>query len=129
MPASPLFKYSSATSMTVTLRPAWAHTCVMPALIRPHPSTATLLSAIYVVITQPGSGLQFCDSARPRHSGKAELKSQNRTPDPVQRLKRLRNHGARITISDGTHTHTISFKSVAAPAELKKASPMGDDTI
>ena len=33
------------------------------------------------------------------------------------------------TISDGTHTHTISFKSVAAPAELKKASPIGDDAI
>jgi len=42
---------------------------------------------------------------------------------------RLRNHGARITTNDGIHTQVNSFKIVVAPAELKNASPMGDDTI
>ena len=30
---------------------------------------------------------------------------------------------------DGTHTHISSFNNVAAPAELKNANPIGDDTI
>ena len=42
---------------------------------------------------------------------------------------RLRNHGARMTTSDGIQTQTNSFKIVVAPAELKKARPIGDDTI
>ena len=42
---------------------------------------------------------------------------------------RLRNHGARMTINDGIHTQTNSLIIVVAPAELKNASPMGDDTI
>ena len=41
----------------------------------------------------------------------------------------MRNHGARMTINDGIHTQTNSLIIVVAPAELKKASPMGDDTI
>lgn len=34
-----------------------------------------------------------------------------------------------MTINDGIHTQTNSFINVSAPAELKKAIPMGDDTI
>ena len=44
-------------------------------------------------------------------------------------MNRLRNHGARMTINDGIHTQINSLTIVVAPAELKNASPMGEDTI
>lgn len=34
-----------------------------------------------------------------------------------------------MTANDGTHTQMNSFAIVVAPAELKNANPMGDDTI
>ena len=34
-----------------------------------------------------------------------------------------------MTITEGIHTQTNSFRIVVAPAELKKASPIGDETI
>jgi len=43
--------------------------------------------------------------------------------------KRERNQGASMTSKEGIHTQTNSFAIVAAPAELKKAIPMGDETI
>jgi hypothetical protein len=43
--------------------------------------------------------------------------------------RRLRIQGARISSNDGTHTHTNSFMNVVAPAELKNAHPIGEETI
>jgi len=34
-----------------------------------------------------------------------------------------------MTIIEGIHTQTSSFRIVVAPAELKKANPIGDETI